>query len=336
MPDTFQDERPEQTESEGKLYDSMAAIKCQPLKFPAGKDRARVVVNEFTSRLKQPSGETPFLAFKIPETGVHKVIIDSYVVKAGNKEELFYPEVVLLDRKGSIVGRVPASQVKYRKPGFTTGEGVEARFVIDNRIHSADRATCMLIYTTDKSRQETTTLVNEAKEYAKAYGVVAPPVPDPVALHGNQGHLGITIKSSDVYTSEVVPMPVAASAVALPKGLPTAVEDSFSKEVRQHYVNAVNSGLKSGSISQALDARSELRNIVRATEGYFVSQYGKPVEKLDMPKAPDGKDGYAGKVLYHYQMQVADQLKAGQGAAALQAVDQIKGVQEEVDQLFNK
>ncbi|KEQ19437.1 hypothetical protein GZ78_05685 [Endozoicomonas numazuensis] len=334
--DTFQEETPEQVESEGKLYDSIKGIKCQSLKFPEGKSRARVVVNEFTSRLKQPSGETPFLAFKLPETGVHKVIIDSYVIKEGDQEALFYPEIVLLDKKGSIVGRVPKSQVKYRKPGFTTPEGIEAQFVVDNRIPSAERATCMLIYTTDALRQGKTTLINEQVAFAKARGVVPPPVPDPVALHGIQGHLGITMKSSGAFTSEVVPLPVATSMTALTADLPPAVEDSFSKEVKQHYVDAVNKSLKSGSISHALDARSELRNIVRATEGYFVSQYGKSAEQLSAPKAPDNKAGYAGKVLYHYQMQIADHLKSGQGAAALQTVDQVKSIQEEVDQLFNK
>ena len=330
-----QEEVVAQPESEGKVYNSVKNIKCQPLRYPADKKNARVVVNEFTSRLKQSSGETPVLAFKLPETGIHKVAIHSYAVKVGNQEQLFYPEIALLDKSHNVIAHVPKSQIKYKKPGFSTPEGIEAQFIIDNDRRSSEQAVCMLIYTTDDLRKGETTLINEAKEYAKAYGVVAPPIPDPVADHGNNGHLDISIKSSDIAFASVPVAPVAATALVLPNALP-AKEDGFSKEVRQHYVDAVNEGLKSGSISKALDARSELRGIVRATEGYFVSQYGKPVDQLSRPKAADGKDGYAGKVLYHYQEQVADHLKSGQGAAALQAVDQIKGIQDEVDQLFNK
>ncbi|WP_257280619.1 MalM family protein [Endozoicomonas sp. ISHI1] len=327
-----------QPDSEGKVYNSVKDITCHPLRYPADKKQARIVVNEFTSRLKQSSGETPVLAFSLPQTGIHKVTINSYVVKDDDKEQLFYPAVALLDQSHNIIAKVPERQIKYKKPGLTNAESIEAQFTIDNDKLSSEQAVCMLVYTTDELRKGKTTLMNEAKEYARAYGVVAPPVPDPVAIHGNAGHLAISIKSSEVAFASMPNTPLAASAAVIPGAL-SVEEDPFTKEVRQHYVDAVNKHLKSCDIARAMLARAELGNTLRDTEEYFVEQYGKPADKLNSPKTPGFEDGYteyAGKVLYHYQLQVYDYLKTGQGAAALKVIDQIKATLEKVDQLFDR
>ncbi|WOG29111.1 MalM family protein [Endozoicomonas sp. 8E] len=320
-----------QPDSEGKVYNSVKHIACQPLRHPADKKQARIVVNEFTSRLKQSTGETPVLAFSLPPTGSHKVTVNSYVVREGDKQQLFYPAIALLDQSNNIIARIPESQIKYKKPGFTSPESIEAQFVIDNDRRSNEQAVCMLIYTTDELRKGKTGLMNEAKAYAKAYGVVAPPVPDPLAIHGNTGHLAIGIKSSEVALASTAIVPEAATAVALPN----AVRDPFTKEVVQHYVDAVNKAFKSCNFGWAIVKRGELGNTFRDTKEYFVEQYGKPVDKLNAPKTPDAVDGYGGEVLYHYQLQIYEHLKAGQGAAALKVIDQIKAALDEVDKLFD-
>ncbi len=320
-----------QPDSEGKVYNSVKHITCQPISYPGDKKKTNVVVNDFTSRLKQSTGETPVLAFSLPLTGIHKVSINSYVVKDGDKEQLFYPAVALLDQSHNIIAHIPESQIKYKKPGFTSPESIEAQFVIDNDKRSNEEAVCILIYTTDELRKGRTTLMNEAKAYARAYGVVAPPVPDPVAIHGNTGHLAIGIKSSEVALASTAIVPEAATAVSLPN----AVRDPFTKEVLQHYVDAVNKAFKSCNVGWAIVKRGELGSTFRDTKEYFVEQYGKPVDKLNAPKTPDAVDGYGGEVLYHYQLQIYEHLKAGQGAAALKVIDQIKAALDEVDKLFD-
>ncbi|MGI9273961.1 MAG: MalM family protein [Endozoicomonas sp.] len=329
----------------GKTYHSLSDVQCQPLTMASGKNRAKVVVNEFTSRLEQPEGKTPIVAFSVPGNGYHQISIDSYVVKSVVKsavksgagqggEELFYPEIALLDQNSQLISKLDSHSVGYKKPGFTTPEGVGASFTIDNRALSGRKAHCIVIYTTDDLRQKKTTLINDAKEYARVRGVVPPPIPDPIARHGDTGNLAITIKSSETFgAAPVAVTPPAQSVMPTPAQLPET--DNYLSSVKEHYVSGVRNALEQGEISKALDLRSELKEVSKATESFFISQYGKPKDQLAVPAAPE-KAGYATEVMHHLQGSIVEKLKRGEGAAALKQVDKLRAVQEEVDRLFDR
>ena len=219
----------------------------------------------------------------------------------------------------------------YQKPGFMMDEGVFTTFTIDNRVQNP--ATCMVIYTSDEARQGKTKLLNEAKEYAKVRGTVALPFPDTYAKHGDKGKLTITLKSSPEYASFAppsAPVTVSAGPVAL------AEADPFTKKVKEHYLKAVGENLQKGNISTALDKRSELKEVAKATEGYFASQYKLAANEISKPAEAKSKDDFAGKALNHYQVKIADYLKAGKASSALKVVDEVRVVQEEVDRLFDR
>ena len=329
--------------NQGKVFNSISDITCQPLVLVPGKDKARVVVNEFTARLKQPSGITPVLAYQIPRDGLHRISIDSFVVHHSgtgsfeqNDNELFYPEVALLDEHNVLISKVDPAHVAYKAPGFTTEEGVGTSFSIDNRGQIPDKTACLLIYTTDSLRKGTTTLINEEKEYAKVRGVVPPPVPDPVARHGDTGHLLIKIKSEDaMQVIRPVAAPVAATVVHKPAEAVTQVLDKDTEAVRNHYVDGVKTALAEGNISEALDKRAELRLVTNQTEEYFLKNYGKTAASLSTVQTSSG-NSFAEKARNTYIQRIGDYFKAGKGSAALQLLDEVKQLQSDVDHLFDR
>ncbi|KEQ14786.1 hypothetical protein GZ77_10900 [Endozoicomonas montiporae] len=330
--------------NQGKTFQSIADITCQPLVLAPGKDKARVVINQYTARLKQPSGLTPVLAYQIPEQGVHKITIDSYVIRhsglsaAGpDSNELFYPEVALLDRHNVLISKVNPAHVGYKKPGFTSEEGVGTSFTVDNRASVADKPACMLIYTTDSLRKGTTTLINEEKEYAKVRGVVPPPIPDPVARHGNTGHLMITMKSDGLVAVSPAVVPVAAThhAVHQPASAESDVLDKQTQAIRSHYMNSVKNALDQGNISAALDQRSELKSVTARAEYYFLNNYGKPKTAIQNVHAGT-TDSFADKAVDLYKERMNHYLKQGKGSAALKLLDEVKQLQLDVDHLFDK
>lgn len=327
----------------GKRFDSVADIICQPLVPVPGKDKTSVVVNEFTARLQQPSGMTPVLAYQIPVQGVHKISIDSYVIRhpglsafSLGDSELFYPEIALLDEHNRVISKVDPAHVAYKKPGFTSEEGVGTSFTIDNRGSIPDKTACMLIYTTDSLRKKTTPLINEDKEYARVRGVVPPPIPDPVAQHGNFGHLRIKIQTEEAVmaVNPVVAAPVHRT-VTKPVEPEASVPDANTEAIRSHYINGVRSDLEKGKISEALDKRAELKAVTSQTEHYFLKNFGKPASALPEIQSLTGST-YSEKASHTYIQRINHYLKTGKGSAALQLLDEVKQLQSDVDHLFDR
>ena len=112
-------------------------------------------------------------------------------------------------------------------------------------------------------------------------------------------------------------------------------QDPGFAEIKAHYTTQISKALADKKLPEALRLRSQLRDITQATEGYFVSQYGKSGEAVTLPQKPSETGSYAAKALYQLQQRIAEQLKSGNGAEALQVVDQAYQLRSEVDQLFN-
>ena len=327
-------------ENSGKAFHSIKEISCQPLQLIPGKDKARIVINQYTARLEQPQGTTPVLAYRIPEQGLHHIAINSYVVNPSwdkQGDELFYPEIALLDQDNNLLSKLDPHHIGYKKPGFTTGEGVSTSFNIDNRGETAPKTTCLLIYTTDELRKKTTTLLNEEKEFARVRGVVPPPLPDPVARHGNNGLLTITLKSSEMPVADVQPKlvvyypPRDAETPYAEKSAP----DPEIQKIRQHYTNEVKTALAQGEISKALDSRSELKGVVKKIEHYFLTHFGKPASALKAPTKPANAD-FATEAQHHFLQKLHGYFKVGKGSLALGLLDDAKQLQTDVDHLFDR
>lgn len=64
----------------------------------------------------------------------------------------------------------------------------------------------VLVFTTDKDLQQTTTLLDPAKAYAKGVGNAVPDIPDPIARHTTDGLLKLKVKTSSSSSVLVGPL----------------------------------------------------------------------------------------------------------------------------------
>lgn len=64
----------------------------------------------------------------------------------------------------------------------------------------------VLVFTTDKDLQQTTTLLDPAKAYAKGVGNAIPDIPDPIARHTTDGLLKLKVKTSSSSSVLVGPL----------------------------------------------------------------------------------------------------------------------------------
>ena len=305
-----------------KIEVPLEQVNC--LAMPVSGDKQDFSVNlPFNNQyLALPSGETPFVAYQLPQGNV-TVTIDSLVQPASGKQsaQVLAPAAALLNSDNQIIKTLDTQNVEYVKPGFLTSESLSLKVNTAN-----SDASCLLVYTTDQQRSSRTKLMNEAKEYARVHGVVAPPVADTFARHGDIGELKISVKQQAVAQA---PIRVNTSTNTVP------VTDSFRRPMTRHYVDGVQGALKNKQLDKAIELRTELKQVIKATDQYFSSQYGKAASKIIMPTKPMEQEGFAGKAMYHYQTEVGRYLKLGQASSALKQMDNLKGFQESVDQLFN-
>lgn len=312
---------PLSSNQQGKQLSSLSEIECAPMPLANGQTSFSAPVNKKTNTIELPGGVTPVVAYALP-AGSLDIAISSLVLNGHHREkaEVFYPEIALLDSNNQIIQHISTGQVSYRKPNFLNPESIHSQFKLNNS------ASCMLIYTTDELRTGTTTLMNEAKEYARVRGVVPPPIPDIEARHGNNGSLRIRVKHS---------AEVAVAPVQHPTPTTDPVSDSMESAMQQHYMEGVRQALSEQDVRKALALRSELNELVQSTEGYFVSQYGKPADRIILPAPPLPEQGFMGKAQNHYRSEIARYLQSGHGSAALKLLDNLQHLQNQVNELFD-
>jgi maltose operon protein len=64
----------------------------------------------------------------------------------------------------------------------------------------------VLVFTTEKDLQQTTTLLDPAKAYAKGAGNAVPDIPDPIAKHTTDGVLKLKVKTNSASSVLVGPL----------------------------------------------------------------------------------------------------------------------------------
>ena len=302
---------------------SLTEVKCKPMPVTDNQLKFSAKPGQENVSVQLPSGITPFLAYTLP-ANTQEIEIQSYPLHAGNyeKAEIFYPEAALLDHNNQVLRII--NNAKYQRQGIISTESLTS-LVRLNHIED-QRAVCLLVYTTDQARSKKTPLMNQTKEYARVRGIVAPPVPDVTARHGDNGDLRFSLKSDDT-------SPLATAA------LPTIqqpVSDSFNNAMKSHYLDGIRKAIADKDVKKALALRTEFNNVLHATKGYFVSQFGRDKDKIIEPSAPFEDEGFAGKASYHYQSETYRYLKNGQASSALKLQDSLKHIQQQLDVLFDR
>ena len=135
----------------------------------------------------------------------------------------------------------------------------------------------VLVFTTDKDLQQTTTLLDPAKAYAKGTGNAVPDIPDPVAKHTTDGLVKLKVKtnsSSSVLVGPLFgssgPAPVtvgntasapAAAPVVAPVGAPAAKAEPMLDDTETYFNNGIKQAVAKGDIDKALKLMNEAERL---------------------------------------------------------------------------
>ncbi|SUX87882.1 maltose regulon periplasmic protein [Citrobacter koseri] len=138
----------------------------------------------------------------------------------------------------------------------------------------------VLVFTTNNDLQQTTTLLDPAKAYAKGVGNAVPDIPDPIARHTTDGLLKLKVKTNSSSSVLVGPLfgssgpgPVTvgntaapataytAPAVAAPAPAPAKKSEPMLNDTESYFNNAIKDAVAKGDVDKALKLLDEAERL---------------------------------------------------------------------------
>lgn len=130
----------------------------------------------------------------------------------------------------------------------------------------------VLVFTTEKDLQQTTTLLDPAKAYAKGVGNSIPDIPDPVARHTTDGVVKLKVKTNSSSSVLVGPLfgssgagPVTVGNTAAPVAAPAAVAPKKSEpmlnDTESYFNKAIKDAVAKGDVDKALKLLDEAERL---------------------------------------------------------------------------
>ena len=141
----------------------------------------------------------------------------------------------------------------------------------------------MLVFTTEKDLQQTTTLIDPAKAYAKGAGNAVPDIPDPIARHTTDGVLKLKVKTNSGSSVLVGPLfgssgngPVTvgntAAPVVAPAPAPAAKSEPMLDDTETYFNNGIKQAVAKGDIDKALKLMNEAERLgSKSARSTFIS-----------------------------------------------------------------
>ena len=137
------------------------------------------------------------------------------------------PNVLILDQNMTPAAFFPSNYFTYQQPGVMTADRLGGVMRLTPAL--GQQKLYVLVFTTEKDLQQTTTLLDPAKAYAKGAGNAAPDIPDPIAKHTTDGVLKLKVKTNSTSSVLVGPLfgssgpgPVTVGNTAAPVAAPAA------------------------------------------------------------------------------------------------------------------
>ena len=215
------------------------------------------------------------VAYSVPANiGELTLTLTSEVNKQTN---VFAPNVLILDQNMTPSAYFPSSYFTYRAPGVMSADRLEGEMRLTPAL--GQQKLYVLVFTTEKDLQQTTTLLDPAKAYAKGTGNAVPDIPDPVAKHTTDGLVKLKVKtnsSSSVLVGPLFgssgPAPVtvgntAAPAYAAPVAAPVAAPAPAAKaepmlnDTESYFNNGIKQAVAKGDIDKALKLMNEAERL---------------------------------------------------------------------------
>ena len=231
----------------------------------------------------------PVAAYSVPANiGELTLTLSSEVNK---QTSVFAPNVLILDQNMTPSAFFPSSYFTYQEPGVMSADRLEGVMRLTPAL--GQQKLYVLVFTTDKDLQQTTTLLDPAKAYAKGVGNAIPDIPDPIARHTTDGLLKLKVKTSSSSSVLVGPLfgssgpgpvtvgnPAApavtyaapAAAVAAPAPQPVKKSEPMLNDTESYFNQGIKDAVAKGDVDKALKLLDEAERLgSKSARSTFIS-----------------------------------------------------------------
>lgn len=231
----------------------------------------------------------PVAAYSVPANiGELTLTLTSEVNK---QTSVFAPNVLILDQNMTPSAFFPSSYFTYQEPGVMSADRLEGVMRLTPAL--GQQKLYVLVFTTDKDLQQTTTLLDPAKAYAKGVGNAVPDIPDPIARHTSDGLLKLKVKTSSSSSVLVGPLfgssgpgPVTvgntaapavtyaapAAAVAAPAPQPVKKSEPMLNDTESYFNQGIKDAVAKGDVDKALKLLDEAERLgSKSARSTFIS-----------------------------------------------------------------
>ncbi|EMG9926814.1 maltose operon protein MalM [Citrobacter freundii] len=231
----------------------------------------------------------PVAAYSVPANiGELTLTLASEVNK---QTSIFAPNVLILDQNMTPSAFFPSSYFTYQEPGVMSADRLEGVMRLTPAL--GQQKLYVLVFTTDKDLQQTTTLLDPAKAYAKGVGNAIPDIPDPIARHTTDGLLKLKVKTSSSSSVLVGPLfgssgpgPVTvgntaapavayaapAAAVATPAPQPVKKSEPMLNDTESYFNQGIKDAVAKGDVDKALKLLDEAERLgSKSARSTFIS-----------------------------------------------------------------
>ena len=220
---------------------------------------------------------------------------------ADQQKAVFAPNVLVLDQNLTPAAWFPSSYFTYQEPGVMSADRLEG--VIKLTPALGQQKIYLLVFTTPKDLQQTTTMVNPAKAYAKGVGNAVPDIPDPQARHTPDGTLKLKVSTNSASsilvgplfgssgqssvtvgnTAAPAPAPATAYAAPAPAAAPAAApapavkHEPVLNDTETYFNQAIKQAVAKGDVDKALKLLDEAERLgsTSARQTFISSVKGK-------------------------------------------------------------
>lgn len=236
----------------------------------------------------------PVAAYSVPANiGELTLTLSSEVNK---QTSVFAPNVLILDQNLTPSAFFPSSYFTYQAPGVMSADRLEGVMRLTPAL--GQQKLYVLVFTTNNDLQQTTTLLDPAKAYAKGVGNAVPDIPDPIARHTTDGLLKLKVKTNSSSSVLVGPLfgssgpgPVTvgntaapataytAPAVAAPAPAPAKKSEPMLNDTESYFNNAIKDAVAKGDVDKALKLLDEAERLgsTSARSTFISSVKGKEI-----------------------------------------------------------
>jgi len=233
----------------------------------------------------------PVAAYSVPASiGELTITLSSTV----NKDTVFAPNVLVFDQNMTPAAYFPSAFFAYQEPGVLSLNRLEGVMKLTPAL--GQQKLYLLVFTTNKDLQQTTTMVDPAKAYARGNGNAVPDIPDPIARHGTEGEISLKVKTSSSSsilvgplfgssgpgpvtvgntaapaTTYTAPAAVATTAVVAPAPAPAPVVAPAAKkepvlsDTETYFNQAIKQAVAAGDVDKALKLLDEAERLGSTT-----------------------------------------------------------------------